>query len=274
VKTGEGSRQWARSRGPASGVVGDRGVATRDAIHLESYDQRDQTQVYTQSVVVGEEEGVEAFFGQLWAVPRPRAARVSLFHPNLCWIRRDLWESKEFQASDCFPVKRSDVLRSDPKQGTFVRDFWGRNGQRSFREVVLADMAGRGNRGRGRGRGSRGVNQWDDRGGRLEEEQWNGGQGWWNPGFPQPFPPPQFPPQYGFFPAQPPFPFNGPGPGQMQFQMNQGRNFHQQEPRLLLMDWISLFQSSEDSMQIEQSELAQYSCSRLLREMEAAEVDS
>jgi hypothetical protein len=41
-----------------------------------------------------------------------------------------------------------------------------------------------------------------------------------------------------------------------------------------LMDWVSLFQDSEDTMKMENSELAQYSCSRLLRDMEAAEVES
>jgi hypothetical protein len=40
------------------------------------------------------------------------------------------------------------------------------------------------------------------------------------------------------------------------------------------MNWVSLFQDSEDTMRMENSELAQYSCSRLLRGMEAAEVES
>jgi hypothetical protein len=41
-----------------------------------------------------------------------------------------------------------------------------------------------------------------------------------------------------------------------------------------LMNWVSLFQDREDTMRMENSELAQYSCSRLLRGMEAAEVES
>jgi hypothetical protein len=41
-----------------------------------------------------------------------------------------------------------------------------------------------------------------------------------------------------------------------------------------LMNWVSLFQDSEDTMRMENSELVQYSCSRLLREMEATEVES
>jgi hypothetical protein len=36
---------------------------------------------------------IESFFRQLWMVPKPR---VSSAHPNLWWIRRDLWESKKF----------------------------------------------------------------------------------------------------------------------------------------------------------------------------------
>jgi hypothetical protein len=55
-------------------------------------------------------------------------------------------------------------------------------------------MAGRASRGRGRGRASR-------------EDFWNE-QNWWNLNFPpQPgFPPPQFPPVYGFYPQPPPPP--------------------------------------------------------------------
>jgi hypothetical protein len=41
-----------------------------------------------------------------------------------------------------------------------------------------------------------------------------------------------------------------------------------------LMDWVSLLQNSEESVRMKSSELAQYSCSRLLREMEAVELES
>jgi hypothetical protein len=37
-----------------------------------------------------------------------------------------------------------------------------------------------------------------------------------------------------------------------------------------VMDWISLFQNEEESAQMEKNELAQYSCTKLLREMKAA----
>jgi hypothetical protein len=37
-----------------------------------------------------------------------------------------------------------------------------------------------------------------------------------------------------------------------------------------VMDWISLFQDSGECMQMESNELTQYSCTTLLREMEAA----
>jgi hypothetical protein len=36
------------------------------------------------------------------------------------------------------------------------------------------------------------------------------------------------------------------------------------------MDWISLFQNREESAQMEQSEFAQYSCTKLLRQIEVA----
>jgi hypothetical protein len=40
------------------------------------------------------------------------------------------------------------------------------------------------------------------------------------------------------------------------------------------MDWVSLFQDSEEVVRMEDSEFSQYSCSWLLREMEAAEIES
>jgi hypothetical protein len=76
-----------------------------------------------------EEEEVESFFGQLWLVPRPRAARVSQILPNLFWIRRDLWESKKFGSEDCYPAKEGDILKPDPKHGAFIGDIWARGVQ-------------------------------------------------------------------------------------------------------------------------------------------------
>jgi hypothetical protein len=37
---------------------------------------------------------------------------------------------------------------------------------------------------------------------------------------------------------------------------------------------VSLFQDNEEAMRMEDSEFAQYSCSRLLREMEVAKIES
>jgi hypothetical protein len=51
-----------------------------------------------------EDESVELFFGQLWTVPQPRSTRVSQPPPNLIWICKDLWDSRSFYASDCYPV--------------------------------------------------------------------------------------------------------------------------------------------------------------------------
>jgi hypothetical protein len=72
---------------------------------------------------VEEDESVELFFDQLWAVPQPRSARVSQSPPNLFWIHKDLWDSRSFQAGDCYPVQEGDVLRSDWKEGLFAKDF-------------------------------------------------------------------------------------------------------------------------------------------------------
>jgi hypothetical protein len=163
-------------------------VVSMDASHMASSERQPQIQRTSQGSPQRpqseEGEGIESFFEQLWLVPS-RRGRVSQFHPSLFWIRRDLWESRQFGAGDCFPVKRSDVLKPDPKQGNFASDFWGKGVRSSFLEVAQVGMAGRVNRGRSRGRGGRGEDQWDGRGSRFEEEQWNAGQGWWNPNFHQ-----------------------------------------------------------------------------------------
>jgi hypothetical protein len=90
-------------------------------------------------IQVDEGEEIADFFGQLWSVPRPPTARVCKIHPNLCWIRRDLWESRSFRAEDCFSVSSGDTLRQDWKMGSFAQDFWGRGTCASFLEVVKED---------------------------------------------------------------------------------------------------------------------------------------
>jgi hypothetical protein len=97
---------------------------------------------------------IEELFGQLWWVPSSPPPRVSHQPLNQCWIRRELWGSRSFTAKDCYLVKSGDTLRSDPKQGSFAVDFWGKGEKRSYCSVVAEGMAGRANRGRGRGRGA------------------------------------------------------------------------------------------------------------------------
>jgi hypothetical protein len=71
-----------------------------------------------------EDEGkIVEFFGQLWSVPRTTVPRVSQICPNLFWIHRDRWESRNFDLKDCHPVKVEDILRTDPKEGKFASDF-------------------------------------------------------------------------------------------------------------------------------------------------------
>jgi hypothetical protein len=41
-----------------------------------------------------------------------------------------------------------------------------------------------------------------------------------------------------------------------------------------MMDWISLFQNSDENRLLHETEVGQYSCTKLLREMEAAESES
>lgn len=57
------------------------------------------------SNLLEEDEGeIEDFFDQVWVVPSQLPqARVSN-QSNLFWIRRDLWEKREFGRSDMHPV--------------------------------------------------------------------------------------------------------------------------------------------------------------------------
>jgi hypothetical protein len=93
------------------------------------------------------------------------------------------------------------MLRSDPKEGKFAEDLWGKGENCSYQDILKGDMDARG---RGRGRG-----------GHYEEDQWGGPPSWWNQGFPPPpfAHPQQFQPQFRFFPPQPPYPH----PGQFPF---------------------------------------------------------
>jgi hypothetical protein len=59
---------------------------------------------------VEEGDEIESFFGQLWSMPRSSTARVCKIHPNLFWIKQDLWESRSFGAEDIFPVSEGDTL--------------------------------------------------------------------------------------------------------------------------------------------------------------------
>jgi hypothetical protein len=150
---------------------------------------------------------IGSFFGQLWVVPKPRLNRARQSHPNLFWIRRDLWESNNFEFQDCYPVRVGDVLKSELKRGSFIRGA-GKQLEKSYLQALTGEMVGRVGRGRGRGRGDR-----------FEEEQWGSGPGWWNQGFhPGAFHNPQFQPPFGFFPNQQFMP-QGPMSGQMQGPM-------------------------------------------------------
>jgi hypothetical protein len=103
---------------------------------------------------------IGSFFGQLWVVPKPRLNRARQSHPNLFWIRRDLWESNNFEFQDCYPVRVGDVLKSELKRGSFIRGA-GKQLEKSYLQALTGEMVGRIGRGRGRGRGDR-----------FEEEQW------------------------------------------------------------------------------------------------------
>jgi hypothetical protein len=101
--------------------------------------------------------------------------------PNLCWIHKEIWESKKIQATCYFPVLPSDMLKDEVKIGNFARDFWGQGEHASFAQILKGSMASMPGCGRGQGRGFREEDQWSD-------------QGWWNQGYPPPqeYPLPRF----------------------------------------------------------------------------------
>jgi hypothetical protein len=61
--------------------------------------------------------------------------------PNLCWIHKEIWESKKIQATYCFPVLPSDMLKDEVKIGNFARDFWGQGEHASFAQILKGSMA-------------------------------------------------------------------------------------------------------------------------------------
>lgn len=96
------------------------------------------------------------------------------------WIQRDLWTTKSFEPSDCFPVGENDSWDEPPLKLNFVEFSWGEERKRSFTEVVNT-MAGRGSV-----RGSRPRSPEED------SERWGAGGGWNKyPQIPPP-PPPHF----------------------------------------------------------------------------------
>lgn len=78
---------------------------------------------------------------------------------------RDLWESKQFQPTNCFPVSRKDLWEGAPKNLSFVTDVWARGRRETFKEVLKKTMS------RGRGRGPRPGSP---------EEEWQWREGNWN----------------------------------------------------------------------------------------------
>ena len=121
--------------------------------------------------LVDEEGDVEDLFGQLWFIPsaspspcgRARVCRKE----NLVWIRKDLWDSKSFEPSDCHPVGVGDLWVSPPKKFCFASDIWGKGVKDSFVSKLKFGMAGRGRGGRGPQRP------------RNPEEEWGWGEGGW-----------------------------------------------------------------------------------------------
>jgi hypothetical protein len=90
-------------------------------------------------------EEIEDFWGQLWIIPnsKPAKARVRVKR-SLVWIRRDLWVSKSFGASDCYPADSRDEWDVPISKLNFAETVWGEGKRKSFIKVVKESMAGRG----------------------------------------------------------------------------------------------------------------------------------
>jgi hypothetical protein len=116
-----------RRKGPGSVEAVDGGVAAMDDLHVAPSRRLKTSGAFPLAPLIQVDEGDEIaeFFGQLWSVTCPSTARVCQIHPNLCWIRRDMWDSRSFRAEDCFPVSSRDTLRQDWKTKSFAQDFWG-----------------------------------------------------------------------------------------------------------------------------------------------------
>jgi hypothetical protein len=137
--TGKSRREGpVRRKGPGSVEAVDGGVAAMDDLHVAPSRRLKTSGAFPLAPLIQVDEGDEIaeFFGQLWSVTCPSTARVCQIHPNLCWIRRDMWDSRSFRAEDCFPVSSRDTLRQDWKTRSFAQDFWGRGTRASFLEVV------------------------------------------------------------------------------------------------------------------------------------------
>jgi hypothetical protein len=90
-----------------------------------------------------EDQEIERFLGQLWSVPCSRSRRGGSPLRNLFWVRKEVWDAREFQPKDFFPVQPGDILRSDLKHTKFAKDIWGKGSRHLFLQVLKSDMAGR-----------------------------------------------------------------------------------------------------------------------------------
>ena len=139
--------------------------------------------------------------------PPPLAAMLG-FDTMACAVE-DLWESKNFEVNDCFPVGVGDYWIGSMKKFSFASDIWGKGVKESFVSKLKGVMANRGGGGRGPQRP------------RSPEEEWGWGEGgwFWNP--PPYYQPPMGPPPSGPPTGPPMGPYPPPPPGSFGFFPNQ-----------------------------------------------------
>jgi hypothetical protein len=95
------------------GVLGERQVAPPRLGNLWSGLRLGRSPPKTHDLN-GEDEIQEFWGGQLWLIPHPKChlqpPRVCAEEKsNLVWVRKDLWERKEFDVGECFPIGDGDI---------------------------------------------------------------------------------------------------------------------------------------------------------------------
>ncbi|TVU42393.1 hypothetical protein EJB05_08795, partial [Eragrostis curvula] len=90
---------------------------------------------------VQDEEAIEEFYGQLWAVPSEPKPRVSVAAATgrgaLFWVRKELVRARKFGIEDCYRVSRFDRIEAPPIHFSYSRDLWvWKNRRETYADIL------------------------------------------------------------------------------------------------------------------------------------------